>query len=159
MVEQIPAEGDVGEDPVEPSSDSRPGAFSALLWVDGEMEPWLPAVARLLELPDLHRAFVAVRDDASAEMLPDDPRLEVIDATGFAHVVRGLPKVVDHSVLLMTAPVLLPLVGLGTATARHRRRHPGRGGVVPEQRGRPPELPPPQPADRSSPWRDTTRPG
>ena len=117
MVEQIPAEGDVGEDPVEPSSDSRPGAFSALLWVDGEMEPWLPAVARLLELPDLHRAFVAVRDDASAEMLPDDPRLEVIDATGFAHVVRGLPKVVDHSVLLMTAPVLLPLVGIGTATA------------------------------------------
>ena len=54
---------------------------------------------------------------ASAELLPDDRRLEVIDATGFAHVVKGLPKVVDHSVLLMTARVLLPLVGIGTATA------------------------------------------
>jgi glycosyltransferase involved in cell wall biosynthesis len=101
---------------VEPSDDIRPGAFSALVWIDAEVASWLPAIARLLELPDLDRVFVAVGDTRSTDLLPEDERLEVITATSFAEVVRGLPKVVAHPVLLMTAPVLLPEIGLGTAT-------------------------------------------
>ena len=96
-----------GQDPVEPAR-TPAGASAPSSGSTARSTPWLPAIARLLELPDLDRAFVAVRADASADLLPDDQRLEVVDAPAFADVVRGLPEVVDHPVLLMTAPVLLP---------------------------------------------------
>ena len=40
----------------------RAGTFTALAWVGADVDPWLPALARLLELPDLERVLVARRD-------------------------------------------------------------------------------------------------
>lgn len=89
--------------------------FTALAWVRAEVDPWLPAFARLLEQPDLDRLLVAVGATQSIDLLPDDDRLEVVAAPSFAELVRDLPKRVGGPALLMTAPVLLPEVGLGTA--------------------------------------------
>ena len=89
--------------------------FTAFAWVRDEVDPWLPAFSRLLELPDLDRLLVAVGATRSIDLLPDDGRLEVVAAPSFAEVVRQLPEVVNGPVLVMTAPVLVPEVGLGTA--------------------------------------------
>ena len=95
--------------------EARPGTFTALVWVNADVAPWLPAIARLLELPDLDRALLAIGETRSIDQLPDDPRIEVVGAPSFAEVVRDLPNVVSGPVLLMTAPVLLPEMGLGSA--------------------------------------------
>jgi glycosyltransferase involved in cell wall biosynthesis len=91
--------------------------FTALAWVRDDIEPWLPAFARLLDLPDLDRLLVAVGVSRSLDLLPDDDRVEVVAAPSFAEVVRHLPEEVSGPVLLMTAPVLVPELGLGTALA------------------------------------------
>lgn len=102
--------GETGLDPHVPGR-----TFTALAWVRAEIEPWLPAFSRLLELPELDRLLVAVGAPHTLDLLSEDDRLEVVAAPSFADVVRRLPEGVSGPVLLMTAPVLLPQVGLGTA--------------------------------------------
>jgi glycosyltransferase involved in cell wall biosynthesis len=93
----------------------RAGTYTAFAWVSAEVEPWLPAIARLLEAPDCERVLVAAGPTRSLDRLPDDDRLEIIAAGSFADTVGSLPEAVRGPVLLMTAPVLVPAMGLGTA--------------------------------------------
>jgi glycosyltransferase involved in cell wall biosynthesis len=93
----------------------REGTFTALAWVSAELDPWLPAVERLLELPELERVIVAVAPHSSTDRLPDDDRVQVVRSGSFAYTVRQLPESVSGPVLIMTSPVLVPSVGLGTA--------------------------------------------
>ena len=79
------------------------------------MDPWLPAIGRLLEAPDCERVLVAAGPTRSLDLLPDDDRLEMVAAGSFADTVGSLPEAVRGPVLLMTSPVLVPEVGLGTA--------------------------------------------
>jgi glycosyltransferase involved in cell wall biosynthesis len=91
------------------------GTFTALAWVRADVAPWLPAIARLLEVPGVERVLVAVGANHAVDLLPDDDRLEVVSAGSFSELVRTLPDLVDGPVLLMTAPVLLPAMGLETS--------------------------------------------
>jgi glycosyltransferase involved in cell wall biosynthesis len=93
----------------------RAGAFTALAWVSAELDPWLPAIGRLLELPELERVIVAVAPNRGTDRLPEDDRVEVVTSGSFAFTVRTLPETVGGPVLIMTSPVLVPSVGLGTA--------------------------------------------
>lgn len=93
----------------------RAGTFTALAWVGADVGPWLPALARLLELPDLERVLVALGPSRSLDRLPDDERVEVITAGSFPDTVASLTEVITGPVLLMTSPVLLPSMGLGSA--------------------------------------------
>ena len=93
----------------------RQGSFTALAWVRADVDPWLPAIARLLEIPGLERVLVAAGPTRTLDRLPDDDRIEVLAAGSFASTVGSLPEVVSGPVLLMTSPVLLPAMGLQTA--------------------------------------------
>lgn len=89
--------------------------FTAFAWVRAELDPWLPAIARLLELPELDKVIVAVAPNRPTDRLPDDERVEVVTSGSFAFAVGQLPETVAGPVLIMTSPVLVPAVGLGTA--------------------------------------------
>ncbi len=93
----------------------RAGTYTAFAWVRADVDPWLPAIARLLEAPDCERVLVAAGPTRSLDRLPDDDRLEVVAAGSFGDTVGSLPEAVRGPVLLMTSPVLVPAVGLGTA--------------------------------------------
>ena len=93
----------------------RAGTYTAFAWVRADVDPWLPAIARLLEAPDCERVLVAAGPTRSLDRLPDDDRLEVVAAGSFADTVGSLPEAVRGPVLLMTSPVLVPEMGLGTA--------------------------------------------
>jgi len=93
----------------------RTGTFTAFAWVRAEVDPWLPAIARLLEVPGCERVLVATGPTRSLDRLPDDERIDVVEAGSFADTVRSLPESVSGPVLLMTAPVLLPGMGLAPA--------------------------------------------
>jgi glycosyltransferase involved in cell wall biosynthesis len=90
-------------------------SYTAFAWIPADVDPWLPAIARLLEAPDCERVLVAAGPTRTLDRLPDDDRIEIIAAGSFASTVAGLPDRVSGPVLLMTAPVLVPAMGLGTA--------------------------------------------
>jgi glycosyltransferase involved in cell wall biosynthesis len=89
--------------------------FTALAWVELGLAPWLPAIARLLEVPGLDRLVVAVGPGGQRDLLPVDDRIEVMSASSFAEAVTSLPGRSPGPYLVMTGPVLLPRMGLDTA--------------------------------------------
>jgi glycosyltransferase involved in cell wall biosynthesis len=89
--------------------------YIAFAWVTDDVAPWLPAIARLLEAPDCERVLVAAGPNRSLDRLPDDDRLEIISAGSFADTVGSLPEALTGPVLLLTGPVLVPSMGLGSA--------------------------------------------
>ena len=93
----------------------RASTYTAFAWVAADVDPWLPTLARLLEAPDCARILVAAGPTRTLDRLPDDDRLELVPAGSFADTVASLPEAVSGPVLLMTSPVLVPEVGLGTA--------------------------------------------
>jgi glycosyltransferase involved in cell wall biosynthesis len=93
------------------------GTYTAFAWIRADVDPWLPAIARLLESADCERIILAVGPTRSLGRLPEDDRIEIVEAGSFAHSVGHLPDTVSGPVLLMTAPVLVPAIGLGTALA------------------------------------------
>jgi len=93
----------------------RAGSYTAFAWIRADVDPWLPSIARLLEAPDCERLLLAVGPTPSIDRLPDDERLTVLEAGSFSQTVASLPETVHGPVLLMTAPVLVPALGLGTA--------------------------------------------
>lgn len=93
----------------------REGSFTAFAWVEADVDPWLPTLARLLEVPGCERVLVAAGPTRTLERLPQDDRIEVLVAGSFADTVAHLPEVVDGPVLLMTSPVLLPMAGIDPA--------------------------------------------
>jgi len=105
--------GSLAEHEFEPSD--RSSTYTALAWVRADVDPWLPAIARLLETPDCERVLLAVGPTRTLDRLPQDDRLEIVTAGSFGATVASIPEVVAGPVLLMTAPVLVPETGLGTA--------------------------------------------
>ncbi|QIG44800.1 glycosyltransferase family 4 protein [Nocardioides anomalus] len=89
--------------------------FTAFAWVEGMLDPWLPAIDRLLEVPGCERVLVAAGPLRSLDHLPHDDRVQVVAAESFAATVAALPDIVDGPVLLLTAPVLLPTDGIDPA--------------------------------------------
>jgi glycosyltransferase involved in cell wall biosynthesis len=90
-------------------------SFTALAWVRADVATWLPAIARLLEVPGLERLLVAVGPTEPVDLLPDDDRVEVLSAPSFPDVVASLPERSAGPYLLLTGPVLLPQPGIETA--------------------------------------------
>jgi glycosyltransferase involved in cell wall biosynthesis len=88
---------------------------TALLWAVGKMANWLPTLVRLLELPDIDEVVVVTDDPAFEQRLPQDPRVRTEPRRSFREVVRATAEATQKPVLVVTSPVLLPLVGLGSA--------------------------------------------
>ena len=53
------------------------GTYTAFAWITADVDPWLPAIARLLEVPDCERVLIAAGPTRSLDLLPEDDRIEV----------------------------------------------------------------------------------
>lgn len=87
------------------------------MFVRDSVETWLPAINRLLTVPGAGDVVVAVPGDAATarQQLPDDPRVTCVVAMSFSAALREAADDSDEALLVMVAPVLLPLDGLAPA--------------------------------------------
>ncbi len=110
-----------------------------------DVDPWLPAIARLLEAPR-PASGSWWRSAADPVARPAPGRRPARGRRGAARSPTRsarCPRPCAGPVLLMTAPVLVPADGPRHRARRAGRRRPGRLGLVPEQRRRAPQLPAP----------------
>jgi glycosyltransferase involved in cell wall biosynthesis len=88
---------------------------TAVVWAVGKIANWLPTVVRLLELPDIEGVVVVTDDPAFESSLPSDSRVRTDHRLSFRDVAVDTARATQHPLLLVTSPVLLPLVGLGSS--------------------------------------------
>lgn len=99
------------------SAPDEASGFSALLFARTPLENWLPAIARVLDIPGLGRVLLNVGGDAVLRdgLLPSDDRITIQGVDRFSDALVAAAHEVDEPLLVMTAPVLLPAVGLEPA--------------------------------------------
>lgn len=92
--------------------------FRAVLFAGGPPGRWLPAIERLLQTDHLESIVIGVIDpDVAGEVLQVDDRVVVRWAPAFTELVTDAAEGAPRALLVMHAPTILPLQGLGPSLA------------------------------------------